>query len=838
MDGENRPAGRTIGLNPGPGQGERFHCLDVNNTEKNIIIIGGGAIGLSTAYHLGKLGCTNVLLLERNELTSGTSWHAAGIVGPLRATQNLTTVARYALELVDRIEKETGQSTGYRRTGGLWLTRSQDRMTELKRVAAMGEMNGLHSTFLTPDALGERFPMINHADLAGAMYLSEDGQINPVDLCMAFSKGAKANGVTIRQHAGVQKIAVENGRARSVFLDSGEKIHCDILINCAGLWARTVGEMAGVNVPLHAVEHMYVVTEPIAGLPQPWPVCRDMEGALYIKEDAGKLVLGVFEPNAKLWYHESVDPTASYLVFNEDWDHVEPMLKAGIHRIPRFETIGLTHFMTGPESFTPDTKPLMGRSAEVDNFFVAAGMNSLGIMSSPGVGKVVAEWVVADACPMDLWEVDLMRFQPKDNDIAFVRERTIEAVSNQFDMHWPGKQYKTGRNRTLSVWHEQLASLGAVFGAPAAWERPLWFARDGEPRQIEYSYGDQYWWPVADRESKMLQQSGAIFELSPFTKIMVEGPDACTALQWLCTNNMEVPIGRVVYTLMLNARGGIEGELTATRISENRYLLITASMTRVRDIHWIERNTRQFDVAVADRTDHYSMLGVMGPRSRALLDCIGDTGFSTMDFPFGTSRTLCIGGINVRASRLSFVGELGWELMIENAGAVRVLEKVLSQAREFEMGMAGFMTMECCRLEKGYLHWGQDIGPDENPYQAGLGFAVNTNKPGGFLGLEALQSPGGREKDILVRFEARNTRPLLLHDEPIYLGGRLVGRTTSGGMGFRTGKALCLGYIDAGCVPEKEAGEGGFNVKVAGEMHPLSVLHEPPYDPGGKRMRT
>ncbi len=810
----------------------------MSSTEQNILIIGGGAIGLSTAYHLGKLGCTHVALLERNELTSGTSWHAAGIVGPLRATQNLTTVAKYALELVENIERETGQSTGYRRTGGLWLTRSRDRMAELRRIAAMGEMNGLHGTFLTPEALGERFPMIEHADLAGAMYLSEDGQINPVDLCMAFAKGARANGVTIREHAGVQDIAVESGKARSVLLDSGERVDCDILINCAGLWARTVGKMAGVHVPLHAVEHMYVVTEPIAGLPQPWPVCRDMEGALYIKEDAGKLVVGVFEPNAKLWHHESVNPKASYLVFDEDWDHVEPMLKVAIHRIPGLEATGLTHFMTGPESFTPDTKPLMGRSAEVDNFFVAAGMNSLGIMSSPGVGKVMAEWVVAGACPMDLWEVDIMRFQPKDNDIAFVRERTIEAVSNQFDMHWPLKQYKTGRNRTLSVWHEQMSALGAVFGAPAAWERPLWFARGEEPRQIEYSYGDQCWWPVAERESKMLQQSGAIFELSPFTKIMVEGPDACAALQWLCTNGMDVPIGRVVYTLMLNARGGIEGELTVTRAGENQYLLVTASMTRIRDIHWIGRNTGQFDVAVSDVTDHYSVLGVMGPRSRALLESIGNTSFSTMDFPFGTSRTTGIDGVNVRASRLSFVGELGWELMIENAGAARVLETVLAEARGAEMGMAGFMTMECCRLEKGYRHWGQDIGPDDNPYQAGLGFAVNPDKPGGFLGLEALQAPGRLEENILVLFETRNTRPLLLRDEPIYFGDRLVGRTTSGGVGFRTGKGLCLGYVEAGCVPGKGEQEEKFRVKVAGEMHRLLVLHEPPYDPRGERMRA
>ena len=810
----------------------------MNPLDQHIIIIGGGAVGLSTAYHLGKLGCPNVLLLEQNELTSGTSWHAAGIVGPLRASQNLTDLAKYALELVETIESETGQATGYKRTGGLWLTQSADRITELKRIAAMGEMNGLHGEFMSAGELGERFPMINHHDLAGAMYLPQDGQINPVDLCMALAKGARANGVEIREHTGVTSIVVENGIAKSVVTDSGEKIECDIVVNCAGLWARSIGELAGVNVPLHAVEHMYVVTEPIPELPQPWPVCRDMEGALYIKEDAGKLVLGVFEPNAKLWDHNSVDRKASYLVFEEDWDHVEPMLKAGINRIPRFETIGVSHFMTGPESFTPDTKQLMGRSAEVENFFVAAGMNSLGIMSSPGVGKAMADWVVQGRSPIDLWEVDIMRFQPKDNDLGFVRERIIEAVSNQFDMHWPLKQYKTGRNRTRSVWHERMAELGAVFGATAGWERPLWFARGDEPHAIEYGYGEQCWWPVAERESKMLERSGALFELSPFSKIFVQGPDAVAALQWICTNNVDVPVGRVVYTLMLNEKAGIECELTVIRTAQDQYLLTTASLTRIRDIDWVVRNARQFDIEVIDRTDEFSVLGVMGPNANLLLSELCDTSLELADFPFATSRVVTVADTELRASRLSFVGESGWELMIANDHALSVLDKILAKCKHHEIGMAGLMTMECCRLEKGYLHWGHEIGPEENPYQAHLGFAVRKNKPGGFLGLEALLELDLPQHKSLVLFEAGNSRPLLLHDEPIYLDGKWIGRTTSGGVGFRTGKFLCFGYIDTDCVPGACEYSREFEVKIAGELHTLVALPSAPYDPKGLRMRT
>ncbi len=799
-------------------------------------MVGGGAIGLSTAYHLGKLGFTDVTLLERNTLTSGTSWHAAGIVGPLRATQNLTTLARYALQMVGVLESETGQATGYRQTGGLWLTRSDDRLAELRRIAAMGEMNDLHASFLSPGELAERFPMINHRDLAGAMYLPQDGQINPVDLCMALARGARQFGVNIREHAGVASIRVRNGHAETLTTDQGEEIQCDIVVNCAGLWARSVGGLAGVNVPLQAVEHMYIVTEPVPGLPAPWPVCRDMEGALYIKEDAGKLVLGIFESNAKLWDHTKADPGDSFIVLEEDWYHIEPMIRAGMHRVPVFRSIGISHFMTGPESFTPDTRQLMGRSPEVMNFYVAAGMNSLGIMSAPGVGRAMADWIAQGDSPIDLWEVDIMRFRPEDNDPAFLRERTAEAVSNQFDMHWPMKQYRTGRNRTLSVWHDRLRECGAVFGAPAGWERPLWFANADEPAEIRYSCGDQCWWPVSERESVMLQRTGALFELSPFTKLEVEGPDALAALQWLCTNNIDVPVGRVVYTLMLNDRGGIECELTVIRTGAQSCLLTSASATRIRDRSRILRHAGRHDVTVRDITDEHAVLGVMGPRSRAVLSGLASGGLDNSEFPFATSRQMEVAGAMVRASRLSYVGELGWELMIPNDRACQVLDAVLEAAHSEGMGMAGLMTMESCRLEKGYLHWGQDVGTEDNPWQAGLGFAVRLHKPGGFLGRDALATLKGGVDRRLVLFETPDARPLLLGDEPIYHGGERVGRTTSGGPGFRTGKNLCFGYVDAGVAPGK-IGVSGFEIKVAGEMHALVALPAIPYDPHGARMR-
>ena len=822
----------------------------MNPLDQHIVIIGGGAAGLSTAYHLAKLGCSNVLLLERNQLTSGTSWHAAGIVGPLRASQNLTTLAKYALELFPKLEQETGQATGYKQTGGLWLTAEQDRLIELKRIAAMGQMNELNGVFLTPGELKERFEMINVSDLAGAMWLDQDGQVNPVDMCMALAKGARMHGVEIREHAGVSSIEVAAGRAQSVTLDNGETIDCDVIVNCAGLWARHIGLLAGVSLPLHAVEHMYVVSEPIPEMPLPWPVIRDMEAALYIKEDVGKLVLGVFEPNAKLWDHTSVATDNSFLVFEEDWDHIEPMMHAGINRIPRFESLGLTHFMTGPESFTPDTKQLMGACPELPNFYVAAGFNSLGIMSAPGVGKAMADWITKSRSPIDLWEVDVARFLSEDNDLKFLHQRIPEAVSNQFDMHWPNKQYKTGRNRKLTVWHEKMRQLGAVFGAVAGWERPLWFAKDHEPDELVYSYGDQNWWPVARRESLALMQTGALFELSPFTKIEIKGADAVAVLNRLCTAEIDVEIGRVVYTLMLNEDGGIECELTVTRINEQEFLLVTASSTRRRDIAWINRIAQDNDVEVSDITEDYCVLGIMGPNSRALLSALGVNHIAVDEFSFAHSRIENIDNAEIRLSRLSFVGESGWEMMIANQDANRLLDKIVAEANKLKMVMAGLLTMECCRLEKGYLHWGHDMGPEENPFQAGLGFACKTTKQTEFIGkqaLEVIQHEALNKK--LTLFRAKDSRPLLLHDEPLFYQQQWVGRTTSGGIGFRihqqdqnvstqhNGIALCFGYLDTTIIGEQISGLE-FEVQVQGEMHTLLAYDKPPYDPSGSRMRV
>ena len=815
---------------------------DAMSDEARIVIIGGGAIGLSVAYHLGKLGISDVLLVERNRLTSGTSWHAAGIVGPLRASLNMTKLALYATELFPALEAETGQATGYRRTGGFWLAQTPDRMTELRRIGAMGQRFGLEATMVGPEEIRAEAPFLETADLAGGLRVAEDGQVNPVDLCMAYAKGARSIGVLIEEGVGVEGIESRRGRVDAVVLSDGRRLRCRAVVNCAGLWGRQVGAMAGVAVPLQAVEHMYIVTEAMSELPDPVPILRDLDARIYLKGDAGKLVLGGFEPDAKCWDLESVEPGASFLEFDEDWAQFEPFMEAGLKRVPALEQTGIQHFMNGPEAFTPDTRQLMGEAPELGGFFVAAGFNSIGIMSSAGAGRALAEWVVAGEAPMDLWEVDIARHDRQAAAPAFLRARMGEAVANQLDMHWPAKQPRTGRGLRRSPLHHQFGVAGAVFGETAGWERPLWFAQGDDDRQIRYSYGSQNWWPMAKREASLMAEGVALFELSPFTKIDVTGPDALGLLQRLCANQIDVPVGRTVYTPLLNPRGGIEADVTVTRRGETDFRVVSGAATRRKDLAWITRALGGDErVGVFDATSGEAVVGVMGARSRDLLASLSRDDLSAAGFPFGTSREIDLAMARVRATRLSFVGELGWEIAIPAELAGHVFEALVDAGPAHGLGLAGHFCLDGCRLEKRFAHWGHDLGSELSPLAAGLGFTVAWDK-GDFIGRDALlrQREEGVDRFLLLFEVAAGPHgpPLLLHDELVLADGVIAGLTTSGGLGPRTGKALAFGVVEARSGEAKaDLLAKSYEIEVAGERHRAQPLRRPPYDPDGLRMR-
>ena len=808
---------------------------------RRIVIVGGGVIGLGIAYHLARLGTDEVLLVERNQLGSGTSWHAAGIVGPLRASMNLTRIAAYACELFPALEAETGQGTGFRETGGYWLAREPARMQELRRIAAMGEMCGLDVELMAARDIAAREPYLHCDDLAGGLYVAQDGQANPVDVCMAYARGARMGGVEIREGVACIAIDSKDGAVHGVQLSDDEYIRCDKLVNCAGAWAPALGALAGVPVPLQAVEHMYIVTEPVAQLAEPFPILRDLEGGIYIKGDTGKLVLGGFEPDAKVWNPQGDGGDRPYVAFPEDWDQFEPFMTAGLARIPMLNDVGVQHFMNGPETFTPDSKQLVGESPFLRNFFVAAGMNSTGMMSSAGIGRAMAQWLTDGTASLDLWEIDIARFEYRDSAPNYLAQRMREAVADVFAMHWPLKQPRTGRDLRRSPLHEAWQSAGAVFGAPAGWERPMWYAENERERDFIYGYGAQSWWPMAERETCAVRDAVALFELTPFGKFDVTGADALALVQQLCANELDVAVGDVVYGQLLNVRGGIEADVTVTRDAANAFRIVSGAATRWKDFSWLQtqRDRLRLHCEITDNTDAEAVVGIMGPASRLLLRTLSSSDFSTRAFPFSTSQRIEVAGIELRASRVSFAGELGWELYVPAADAQRSYNTITHAGESCGLRHAGHLALDACRIEKGFKHWGHDIGPHETPLQAGLAFAVAWDKPGGFIGQEALLR--ARDAGItqrLLLFAVDGAHPLLLHDEPIYRDGKLVSRTTSGGRGFRTDTSLCMGYLS--CAPGESRAtlsESVYEIGVAGERFPLQLLTQPPYDPQGARMR-
>jgi len=680
------------------------------------IIIGGGAIGLSIAYHLAQRGAKKILLLERHQLTSGTSWHAAGIVGPLRATPNMTRLATYATHLFPRLEEETGQATGYRRTGGYWLARDPNRHDEFHRIAAVGEHVGLHPQMIDNARLKTELPCLNTDGITLTMAVPEDGSVNPVDLCMAYAKAAKQKGVEIREGARVSRLVKTGDRVTGVEMEDGTMIHAETVILAAGAWSKPLAASAGLMLPLQAVEHMYIVTEPKDEF-QHFPVLRDLDRRFYVKGDAGKLLIGVFEPDATCWDAYGPQGDIPFLEMAENWDWFTPYMEAALDLIPALAETGIQFYMNGPESFTLDSRPLIGPALEQDGLYVAAGMNSLGIMSSAGVGKTLSEWILDGAPEEDAWEVDLSRADPLAASDAHMADRMGEAVSAIMDIHWPYKQPLYGRDLRRSALHDCWAKDGAHFGVTASWERPLWFAQNEHEQNLPYATGPQPWWAIAEREAAVMEHGAVLLDLSPFTKIDLSGEGALASLQYVACANLDRPLGRAVYTPLLNSDGGIEADVTITRRGETEFRLTSGAATRWRDRGWLRRNLDD-DVIIKDVTEDFAVIGVMGAASRSLLQSLDP---HWQGGRFAAVSAITLHGVSCQATRLSFVGELGWEIEIPKDEAAGVY-KILRAAGASPMG---HYALDGCRLEKGFLHWGHDLGPTITPLAAGLGFTID-----------------------------------------------------------------------------------------------------------------
>jgi len=805
-----------------------------------VVIIGGGIIGCSVAYHLAKLGKKDVLLLERKKLTSGTTWHAAGLVRAMLYSANLTRLAQHSLELYTRLEKETGQATGLKQNGSISIATNPERWDELRRGASMGRGFGVEAEEITPRQAQDKWPLLNIDDMVGAIFFPRDGQTNPADTAMALAKGARLGGVKILEDCKVTGILTKDGRATGVRTAEGD-VKAQTVVNCGGMWAREIGLMAGVAVPLHAAEHFYVVTEPM-DLPSNLPVMRDMDACAYYKEDAGKLLIGAFEPKAKPWGMNGIPEDFCFDELPEDFEHFQPILEGAIHRVPKLEQAGIRKFFNGPESFSPDQRYLLGEAPELKNFYVAAGFNSIGIQSAGGAGMALAEWIVGGHPPFDLWDVDIRRMAPHQNRKTYLHDRVSEALGLLYAMHWPYRQYETARGIRLTPLYMRLKENGACFGEVAGWERANWFAPDGVAPKYQYSFKRQNWFPYAAEEVKATRERVGLFDQSTFAKFLVRGPDAERELQRIAAADMAVAPGRAVYTQWLNERGGIEADLTVTRLAEDAYMVVTAAATAGRDLHWLKRSlAADARVTVDDVTNAYAVLGVMGPASRALLQPLTESDLGNEGFPFGHSKEIVLGNVALRATRISYMGELGWELYVPSDYAVGVFDSLLARGAEHGLKLGGMHAMDSLRIEKAYRHWGHDITDEDTPLEAGLGFAVAFDKNSGFIGREALLRQREQKKltKRLLQFALEDPEPLLYHNEPIYRDGKLVGNTSSANYGHYLGRAIAMGYVrdEVGVDPAYVAA-GKWEIEVGLKRYPAKASLRPLYDPTSARMKV
>jgi 4-methylaminobutanoate oxidase (formaldehyde-forming) len=763
-----------------------------------VVIVGGGITGASTAYHLTKLGVRDVILLEQGRLTCGTTWHAAGLVGQTRATRNATRMSRYGIELYSSLEDETGLATGWKQCGSLNVAKTPERLTLMKRQMARAKSFGIEFEFISPVEAGRIAPILRTDDLTGAVWIPGDGKANPTDLTQSLAKGARMRDACIVEGVKVVGVTTKRGRVTGVRWKRGTDegaIECETIVNCAGQWAREFGRLAGVNVPLHSAEHFYLVTKAIAGVTPDLPVIRDPDGYLYYKEEVGGLVMGGFEPVAKPWSPESIPDGFEFQLLPEDWDHFEILMTNAIHRTPCLETAEVKLLLNGPESFTGDGNFILGEAPELAGYFVCAGFNSAGIANSGGAGQLVAEWIVNGEPALDLWDVDIRRFAPFHANRRHLADRTVESLGLHYAMRWPREELKTVRPLRRSPLYDRLKAKGAVYGSKMGWERANYFLPIGA-QEPAYTLGTPGWLPYVLEEQRACREDVVVFDQTSFSKFTLKGRDSLAVLQRLCANDIDVSPGRMVYTAMLNSRGGFESDLTIIRIAAHEFFIVTGSAQTTRDFAWIERGIRDNECAtLIDVSSAFCVLSVMGPKAAALLGALSTDDVSNEAIPFPTTKVIDIGYARLRAARMSYVGGPGYELYVTTDQCLTLYEALWSVGDEFGLRDAGYYTIDALRIEAGRRAWGAELSPDETPWQAGLGYTVKMDKPMPFIGRDALAKSSATDlKKRLVVFTFDDPAAFPWGGEPILMNGRNVSELTSAGYSAKYGRAVAMGY--------------------------------------------
>ena len=807
------------------------------------VIIGGGVIGSSVAYHLAKQGWSDVVLLERNQFSCGTTWHAAGLIGTMRANESHARLCEYSMAVLTELEAETGQATGFKQVGSLTIAHSKARFEELKRVAAMNNAFGVTRVdMVTAGEAKSIYPYLETGDLLGASWVAQDGTASPVDVTMSFVKGARGRGALCLEGVKVTGITQANGKVTGVETDAGH-IQADFVVNCGGLWGREIGRMAGVSVPLHACEHYYALTEKLDDLPSNLPVMRDHDRCAYYREDAGSIMVGAFEPNAVPWGQNGIPDD---FAFEELEGHMDeqfmPVLEHAMHRVPMLQDVGWRKFFCGPESFTPDDQFHMGEAPELKNFYVACGLNSVGIQTSGGLGRALAEWMDKGHAPMDLWGNDIRRMFPFQSTQHYIENRVTETLGLLYDNHYPFKQMQTARNLRHSPLHEKLAAHNACFGEAAGWERPNWFAPEGVTPEYEYSFEKQNWFEYNAAEHKAAREKVVLFDQSSFSKYLLQGRDACKVLQRISSANVDVPAGKMAYTHWLNDRGGIEADLTVTRLSENEYWVVSGAAQTIKDLHWLKSHIQEDEFCcVSDITNAWAVMGVMGPDSRSLLSDTLNHEMGTEKFPFGSFQPVELGSTRAYAARVSYVGELGWELYVPVDQARHGFDYLWEKGQSHGLKLAGMHTLDSCRIEKKFVHYGHDIAEVDTPLECGLGFVCDMENGGDFIGRDAIQKQKDTQSFMhkrLLQFLLADPEAMLYHHEPILKDGQIVGHLTSGNYGHTLGGSVGLGYVEIEEQINKDyVDSGGFEIDVGGERISAKASLSAMYDPQARRMR-